>query len=134
MRGPEHPFVRSHLPVLLWAAAIFVSSSIPGVRLPETRILRLDTLLHFLVYLCLAWLINRSLHAQQRFPLPARRHLLATILLTAAYGATDEFHQLFVPGRTAAWSDLAADAGGAVVFAAVYRFREWFRNRARAAD
>jgi VanZ family protein len=134
MNQLEQSFVRTHLPVLLWAAAIFVSSSIPGVRLPETRLLRLDTLLHFLVYFCLAWLINRSLRGQRRFPLLARRHLPATILLTVVYGMTDEVHQLFVPGRSAAWSDLAADAAGGVLFAGLERLREWFRNRRRASD
>lgn len=134
MNQPEQSFVRTHLPVLLWAAAIFVSSSIPGVRLPETRLLRLDTLLHFLVYFFLAWLISRSLRGQRRFPLLARNHLAATILLTAAYGMTDEFHQLFVPGRTAAWSDLAADTAGGLLFAGVERLRGWSRNRRRASD
>jgi VanZ family protein len=39
------------------------------------------------------------------------------VTLTVAYGATDEFHQRFVAGRTADLADLAADAAGATVAA-----------------
>ena len=39
---------------------------------------------------------------------------LTTILLIAAYASLDEFHQSFVPGRTAAVTDAMLDtAGGA---------------------
>jgi VanZ family protein len=35
--------------------------------------------------------------------------------IAAFYGATDEYHQSFVPGRTSDLTDLAADALGAAV-------------------
>ena len=35
--------------------------------------------------------------------------------LSVVYAATDEAHQMFVPGRTADVLDLLADAGGAIV-------------------
>jgi VanZ family protein len=34
-------------------------------------------------------------------------------------GAMDELHQMFLPGRSASWSDLIADAAGGVLGAAV---------------
>jgi VanZ family protein len=34
--------------------------------------------------------------------------------ITIVYGVTDEFHQSFVPGRSADAYDLAADAAGAL--------------------
>jgi VanZ family protein len=52
--------------------------------------------------------------------LPARvrwRTALVAIAITVAYGASDEFHQLFVSGRSADLHDLAADASGAVLAA-----------------
>jgi len=39
--------------------------------------------------------------------------------LAVAYGVTDEWHQRFVPGRSATLGDLAADAVGAVVAVAI---------------
>ena len=38
---------------------------------------------------------------------------LAAVGLTTAFGASDELHQLFVPGRSADVHDLVADATGA---------------------
>jgi VanZ family protein len=35
------------------------------------------------------------------------------------YGLSDEFHQMFVPGRSAAWDDVAADCYGALIGAAL---------------
>jgi VanZ family protein len=54
---------------------------------------------------------------------------VAAVLLSAAYGATDEFHQRFVPGRTADLLDLAADtAGAAAAVAVVWLIARWRRR------
>ncbi len=37
------------------------------------------------------------------------------LAITVGYGMSDEFHQLFVPGRSAEIADLVADAAGAVL-------------------
>jgi VanZ family protein len=43
---------------------------------------------------------------------------LAAVALSVLYGLTDEWHQSFVPGRSPAWDDVAADAVGAGLGAA----------------
>ena len=43
------------------------------------------------------------------------RAALVAILISSLYGVTDEYHQLFVPGRTFDVLDMAADAFGSVV-------------------
>ncbi len=51
--------------------------------------------------------------------------IIQSILLTSAYAATDEFHQLFVSGRSCELKDWAIDTCGAVigsiVFAVIYK-------------
>jgi VanZ family protein len=57
---------------------------------------------------------------------------LATILVVAAYASLDEYHQSFVPGRTAAVTDVLLDtAGGAVaqLLAAFYFLRSGASER-----
>lgn len=115
------PFVRYHLPALLWAAAIFAASSTPHVHLPNLPLLGWDKFVHAAVFFVLSWLVHRSLRNQTRFPAAMRHHLAATVLLVALYGGLDEIHQIFVPGRMAGLDDLAADAVGALFYAGVFR-------------
>lgn len=44
-----------------------------------------------------------------------RRKEIAAWVLTVIYAATDEFHQLFVPGRSGQVSDVLLDSAGAAV-------------------
>lgn len=46
---------------------------------------------------------------------PSWLRRLGAVLLSVVYGLTDEFHQLFVIGRTADWHDLRNDAIGAAI-------------------
>lgn len=44
-----------------------------------------------------------------------RRRMCYAWLASTCYAATDEFHQLFVPGRSGQFTDVCIDSGGAVV-------------------
>ncbi len=65
---------------------------------------------HFVEYFIFSLLVLRAIGA--------RRHdrrlawALAAIAVVAGYAALDEFHQSFVPGRTAAVSDVLLDTTG----------------------
>ena len=48
------------------------------------------------------------------FRLPYRRLCFTAVLLSACYAATDEFHQLFVEGRSGQIRDVLIDASGAL--------------------
>lgn len=50
-----------------------------------------------------------------------RKFFLFAFLFSSLYGATDEFHQLFVEGRSCQLSDVLVDSAGAV-FGALFAF------------
>jgi VanZ family protein len=74
------------------------------------------------MYGVLAWLTARA------FDLPVTRAAILAFSVVATFGALDEWHQRFVPGRTTDVADLVADivgAGvGALAFQAAHRRRE----------
>ena len=80
----------------------------PGdVQLPPP----LDKVAHASVFAVLAWALDLALwHSRPDLPM-YRRHLLV-FGIVAVFGATDEWHQAFVPGRACELSDWMADIGG----------------------
>ena len=91
-------------PPLLWAAGIFFLSAQP--RLPQLPdVLGWDKLQHTVGYLVGGVLLARALTG-------TKRGLLLAALIGLAYGASDELHQLFVPGRNSSVLDWYADALG----------------------
>ena len=86
----------------LWAAAIFVVSSIPGQSIPGPEVEGLDKVAHFgefgllAAFLALAW-----------------RRAGPAAVLAIVWGILDEFHQHFTPYRTVSVYDALADAMGA---------------------
>ena len=53
-------------------------------------------------------------------------------LIAAGYAATDEFHQLFVPGRSGQVSDVILDSAGAAIGVLIMTGIEWLRVRKMA--
>jgi VanZ family protein len=102
--------------VVLYMAFIFYGSSQPDLQLPPGLF---DKPAHFLAYAPLGFLFVRALSGGLRGRVSRSTAFLA-VALTTAYGATDEIHQMFVPGRYADWTDLIADAIGGGVGAVVY--------------
>lgn len=129
-------FLRYWLPVLIWLGVIFIGSTgvmsaeqtsrflVPFLRwlkpdiLPETL-----ALIHFFVrklghvseYAILAMLLWRALRGGTRLQLRMSILIMVGWLLCGIFAATDEFHQSFVPSRTAAFGDVMIDTGGALV-------------------
>jgi VanZ family protein len=103
--------------VAAWAILIFVLSSIPGKSMPDIPGLRYDKLLHGAVYSVLAALFFLAL--RRASSLGTGRVVAAAALFALAYGLTDEFHQLFVPGRSADLYDALADGIGGLLGASI---------------
>ncbi|MDD3618284.1 MAG: VanZ family protein [Desulfobulbaceae bacterium] len=109
------------VPVILVMGTIFLLSHQTGSDIQLPRVPGIDKLLHALAYGVLA---GTAVYA---FPPGTRRRRtlgvgLAVMVFCLLHGLADEFHQSFIPGRTAGWADLAADAAGSML--AVYG---WFR-------
>jgi VanZ family protein len=96
--------------VAAWGLLIFTLSSFPLAG-RTTAIPGGDKTAHVAEYAVLGFLLARALG-------PGGAAVLRAALLGALYGLTDEFHQSFVPERSASAGDLAADAVGALLGAA----------------
>ena len=100
-------------PVVLYMTAIFVVS---GQSDPPRPSGVPDVSLHGLAYFGLTLLLIRALSGG-RWRGVTLATLVGAVVLAVAYGASDEWHQSFVPERHADWRDLRADAIGAVAAA-----------------
>ncbi len=107
-------------PVVVWAALIFVGSSIPGDHI-DRRLTLHDKLAHATEYAVLAFFVARALGE--------RRWWLA-IVIGALYGISDELHQTFTPNRSGNdLGDITADVVGSTIGACA-----WIYLRRRRRD
>ncbi len=98
----------------MWAVLIFCASSIPSLKteLPYDFILR--KIAHVLEYFIFTFLLHRAFKASWKlkafylFAWPASVSLL--------YAISDEFHQMFVAGRSGSLQDVLVDAAGILGF------------------
>lgn len=102
-------FASRWAPPVVWAGFILMLTSWPSSGLPSLAV-GMDKVGHFGLYGVLGFLVGRAL----------RGRLLASALAgaalgIAAFGALDEWHQLFVPGRAASVWDWVADVAGTLV-------------------
>jgi VanZ family protein len=104
------------LPPLLYMAAIFHLSS-ESDPLPMLTQNSWDKALHFMEYGVLALLLCRALRGEA---LGWTAALTLAFVVTSAYGARDEWHQLFTVGRNADVRDWMADNVGAAIGLATF--------------
>lgn len=73
---------------------------------------------HAMEYAVLGLFLTLGLYANKKYTLKRYyvcRNLLCPWLLATFYACTDEFHQLFVLGRSGQISDVCIDSGGALL-------------------
>ena len=109
-RSSEEPRWHLWVPVILYALAIFVSSSAEQPQVVPATFG--DKSLHAAAYAVLALLTLRAL-AGGAWSGVTPAAAVAAAVLASAYGVGDEVHQLFVPGRQFDPADMLADAVGA---------------------
>lgn len=135
-------FLRQHRRALswalavLWAVVIFLMSANTGedlsdgdglvarvrallvavqVALVGTGVDLVSPLAHFCEYAVFGFLLQNALGCSS----PARRAVALAVIVASAYGVTDEFHQLFVPGRACDPADWLVDTAGAALGALI---------------
>ncbi len=144
------PWLRWWWPALLMMALIFIISTDLGAMSHQSRILgplmqalgfSPETAIAIVVairksghasgYAVLAILfwravLRRGLWAAPRWPLS---RALVPLVLSALYAASDEFHQSFVPTRTASVDDVLLDTAGAAAGLLVVWIWHYWRGR-----
>jgi len=107
-------FLGLWLPVLFWMGVIFIGSSIGSM--PKVGGVAVDAIVHRTAHLIefaiLGWLLLRAVAGGRPI---SRRELVITLMVVTLYGASDEFHQRFTPGRSSEFSAVLFDAAGGLI-------------------
>jgi len=100
----------------VWMSLIFYLSSIPGDELgPDMLIINLIKKSgHFIVFGVLASLYLYALKGKKTLAETGRGYFLLSLFLTLLYAVSDEYHQLFTPGRHSSGYDVIIDVCGAL--------------------
>jgi VanZ family protein len=104
-------------PPVVYALLIFHFSS-ESNPLPALTAAVWDKALHATEYTGFALLLCRALRGEG---LRWWRSIALAVIVASVYAATDEFHQLFVIGRTADVEDWLADVVGGAAGSSLYR-------------
>lgn len=136
----NHAKVLKWLPAILTMIAIFILSSTPAEELNQITeptfttanqvtahyaLVTLDwyKVGHIIGYALLGMLLLTA------FKLYVRRPFLATILVTALYASSDEFHQRFVAGRHSSFDDVLLDLFAAIIAILIFQLYLSLKNK-----
>ena len=129
-------FLKHWLPVLIWLGVIFLGSTdmlsaehtsrflVPFLRWIDPQIsfatlnaiqFGIRKLGHLTEYAILAMLLWRALRSGTRWQVKMSILFLVAALASAIFAASDEFHQSFVPSRTASPTDVMIDICGTLI-------------------
>lgn len=113
------------VPLAATMGTIFFLSHQPGNRLSLPPFPGIDKIGHMMIYGTLAGTVIFAFSARLKDTRP-QKVLFLTVAFCLLYGISDEFHQFFIPGRSASVLDVLADCGGAVM--ASFFWARWRRR------
>jgi VanZ family protein len=125
-------FLYYWLPIPAYAVLIFYLSTLPASSVHLPPISHIDKAAHVCEYGAFGMLLARAFAAGGA-GLSTRQAVLGAWIVATLYGASDEFHQFFVPTRSCEWGDWIADSTGGLVgaltfFWAVHRIGQRWRR------
>ena len=103
----EHKVIMVYIPLLVYWLVLLGATSFPVDYLPSVGVG--DKFEHLFAYFGLTVLLNLTLIFQNKFLLLKRKNTLFTLIISGLYGALDEIHQYFIPGRSCEFFDWGAD-------------------------
>jgi len=115
-----------YTPLILYWIILFTATTIPGNQLPDFHVS--DKIEHFSAFFILATLLNLTMIYQRKSLLLFKYAALVTIIICLSYGAIDELHQMFIPGRTADFRDWLADSTGVMLGVLILNFVKYLFN------
>lgn len=99
------------LPAIVWAGLIEVATSWPNPTLPAGLPEHADKVVHTGMYAVLGFLVARG--SGRSGPRSATvNRALVVVAAISCFGALDEWHQQFIPGRAMELGDWMADTTG----------------------
>jgi len=114
--APQRSAAARWSPPVVWVVVILIGTSWPGISVGPDG-LGFDKLAHFSAYAVLSGLVLRATRAPF-----AWRTFGLVVLSISLFGAVDEWHQSFIPGRSMSFRDWIADSSGALLGALAVRF------------
>ncbi|MBT8378568.1 MAG: VanZ family protein [Ignavibacteria bacterium] len=102
-----------YTPLIIYWIILFIATTLPVQSVPTFAVS--DKLHHLAAYFVLSVLLHLTLLFQRKSEYLFNNAPSMAIIIASVYGALDEMHQMFVPGRFAEVLDWLADLGGAVL-------------------
>ena len=111
LEGRKKLFV--YAPLIIYWTILFIATTLPVENIATFAIS--DKIHHLVAYFILSALLYLTLIYQRKSKTLFTYAPSATIILASIYGALDEIHQIFVPGRFADILDWLADLAGTLL-------------------
>jgi len=121
-------FFLYHFPAIIYALAVFLLSSVPGMNIPEYKFLLSDKMMHFIEYALFAILIFRSfshLFHKQKF----HYVIVVSSFFLILFALLDEYYQKYIPGRESDVADVILDVLGASLILFLLWMRKHRKNQ-----